>query len=549
MQINKGSNEILKFINDNKLKTNKRDTIEFRDHKFLLDILRDESKIIVVQKCVQAGVSFTFEIKTLFQGIKEALNILYILPSGKDARDFVVSKFDPVVENSKLRFKVNKTELGKTNVWSSALKKIGDSFFFFRGAQSEAGAQSIDGDIVVNDEFDFQPSKSRKMFQERLEGSSSKGVNYCIGYPILDGSGINEMFDSSDRKEWFITCPHCKKKQILTWPSNINRDDRTYVCSACGGVLSDEDRRNGVWVATNPNGTISGYHISKMMLVWVTADKLIKKFSEDPPKHFYNYTLGLPYKDGVSVINKKTFDGLKLSYTDHGKYKKNSYKVIGIDQGNRFHYAEGIVSPKGCVITNIKIIDTENDLFKAIEDFKPDKLVVDMSPNRWTALRIQERFGLDVVWLANIRLWPMNKITKSQIKHFELKRHLGIVNVERTESIQTMIDDMNSDKIHFLNDIPTLEDVYVHLRNMVPSNELRQGVVRKVFKRAGIGDDYGFAINLFSVGTKIVMPNPEDVARNIEDKLNEKNTPIGLEKAIEKMLSGYGESIIVIKPK
>jgi len=542
------NNEILKYIKDNKITTNKRETIEFRDHKFLLDILRDESKIIVVQKCVQAGVSFTFEIKTLYEGSKEPINVLYILPSIKDARDFVVSKFDPVVENSKIRFNVKKTELGKTNVWSSALKKIGDSYYFFRGAQSEAGAQSIDGDIVVNDEFDFQPAKSRKMFQERLEGSSSKGINYCIGYPILDGSGINEMYDQSDRKEWFITCPHCQKRQVLTWPSNINRETGTYVCAVCGGVLSDDDRRNGVWIATNPQGTTSGYHISKMMLVWVSAAKLIKKFSEDPPKHFYNYTLGLPYKDGVSIINKKTFDSLKVGYQDYAKYKNNSYKIVGIDQGNRFHYCEGIVSPKGCVITNIKIIDSEDDLFKAIENFKPDKLVVDMSPNRWTALRIQEKFGLDVVWLANIRLWAMNKLSKSKIKHFELKRQFGMVNVERTESIQEMIDAMNDDGIHFLNDIPTLEDVYIHLKNMVPSNELRQGITRKVFRRAG-SDDYGFAINLFYVGVKIMMPNPNDILRDLENKKALLNTPVGLEKAIDKMMSGYHESIIVIKPK
>ena len=542
------NNEILRYIKDNKLSTNKRETIEFRDHKFLLDILRDESKIIVVQKCVQAGVSFTFEIKTLFEGSKEPLNILYILPSIKDARDFVVSKFDPVVENSKIRNSVKKTELGKTNVWSSALKKIGDSYYFFRGAQSEAGAQSIDGDIVVNDEFDFQPVKSRKMFQERLEGSSSKGINYCIGYPILDGSGINEMYDQSDRKEWFVTCPHCQKRQVITWPSNIDRERGIYICSECGGELSDDDRRNGVWVVTNPNGKTSGYHISKMMLPWVSAAKLIKKFSEDPPKHFYNYTLGLPYKDGVSVINKKTFDDLKISYQEYTRYKQDSYKVIGIDQGNRFHYCEGIVSPRGCVITNIRIIDSEDDLFKAIENFKPHKIVIDMSPNRWTALRIQEKFGLDVVWLANIRLWAMNKLSKSKIKHFELKRQFGMVNVERTESIQTMIDDMNDDGIHFLNDIPTLEDVYVHLRNMVPSNELRQGITRKVFKRAG-SDDYGFAINLFYVGTKIIMPNPDDVLKELENKKLISNTPIGLEKAIDKMMQGYGNSIIVIKPK
>lgn len=547
-QKQKMNNDILRFINDHKIKTNKNDSIEFREHKFLLDILRDESKVIVVQKCVQAGVSFTFELKTLYAGIKEALNILYVLPSAKDARDFVVSKFDPVVEGSRIREYVKKTGLGKTNVWNTALKKIGNSFFFFRGAQSETGAQSIDGDIIVNDEYDFQPVKSRKMFQERLEGSKSKGINYCIGYPILESSGINEMFENSDKKEWFVTCPHCKKRQVLEWPLNIDRVNGKYICAECQGELSNEDRMNGVWIPTNPNGKISGYHISKMMLSWVTADKLVKKFSEDPPKHFYNYTLGLPYSGDSSEINKEAFDKAKVDYREFGKFKKDSYKIVGIDQGNRFHYCEGIVSPRGCVITNIRIIDEEADLFTAIEQYTPDKLVVDMSPNRWTALRIQEKFGTDKVWLANIRLWAMNKISKSHLRHFELKRSIGIVNVERTESIQEMINGIVRMDLLFLNDIPTLEDVYIHLKNMVPKIEMRQGTARKVYKRAGVGDDYGFAVNLFYVGAKIAMPDPDSFLENKKDSGDIKN--VGLEMAVRKMLGEYNDnSVVVIKRK
>jgi|GEM_PF-2184392 len=545
------NNEILQFIKENKLKTNKSDKIEFYEHRFLLDILRDNNKNIVVQKCVQAGVTFTVVLKILHLGNKENLSILYVLPSGKDARDFAVSKFDPVVEQSKLRDTVTKTELGKTNVWSSALKKIGGSYYFFRGAQSESGAQSIDGDIVVNDEYDFQPAASRKMFQERLEGSKSKGINYCIGYPISEANGIHDMFLASDRKEWFVTCKACGKRQVLTWPNNIDREKECYCCADCHAEISDEDRINGVWIPTNSNGNgASGYHISKMMLSWVTATALIKKFRTDPAKHFYNYTLGLPYSDSTSSINKKTFDSLKIRFTDYVRtYKKNSYKIIGIDQGNRFHYCEGVVSPKGCVITNIKIIDEESDLFKAIEEYNPDKVVMDMAPNRWTALRIQEKFGSDKVWLANIRTWQLSKLTKAKMKYYELKRSLGLVNIERNESVQHMIDALNDKDIVFLNDIVTLEDVYIHLRNMVPANEVRNGVVRKVFKKTGVGDDYGFAINMMYVASKLMIPNPEDFLAQLENKEQQKDIPKSLEKAIDRMLNGYCDPIIVIKPK
>ena len=251
----------------------------------------------------------------------------------KDARDFVVSKFDPVMENSNLKQMVRKTELSRTNVWSSALKKI-EIVISFRGAQSETSAQSIDADMVINDEYDFQPATSRKMFQERLEGSGSKGINYCIGYPIIKNGGIAEMFNESDAKEWFITCPHCKKRQILTWPNNIDIENKNYICSECKGVLSDNDRRNGIWIGTKrTNSGISGYHISKMMLPWVTAESLIKKFKNDAPKHFFNYSLGLEYESSNKTITKEEFEAVQISQLKVGRYKgEHSYRVIGIDQ-------------------------------------------------------------------------------------------------------------------------------------------------------------------------------------------------------------------------
>ena len=67
------------------------------------------------------------------------------------------------------------------------------------------------------------------------------------------------------------------------------------------------------------------------------------------------------------------------------------------------------------------MFDDEKDLKNAIRNFKPDKLVIDMSPNRWSAIQIQDEIGRDIVYLANIRLWALDKIAKSNIKYFELK--------------------------------------------------------------------------------------------------------------------------------
>jgi len=539
------NNDILKFIDKFELSTNKGANIEFDDHRFLLDILRDDSKVIVIQKATQVGVSFTVTIKSLYVGYGRKINIIYVLPTAGDARDFVVSKFDPIVENSKLLSTVKKTIIGKTTVWNAGLKKIGDSYYFFRGAQSDSKAQSIDGDMIVNDEFDFQPEETRKMFQERLEGSSSLGYNYCVGYPVLKGSGINEMFERSTQNEWYIKCPECGKEQMLNFPGSIDMKKQIYICDECGGEITDDARKKGRWIPKFPESKISGYHISKMIAPWIPASKILKSFKDDTPTHFYNYTLGLPHQDAKTTLTKRGFEKMIISPLNLGKYQKDSYKVVGIDQGNRFHYCEGLVSPSGSVITRVEIFNSEDELREALESCNPDKVVMDMSPNRWTTINLQKHFGKERFHLANIRLWNNEKILK--YGHFNLKRSEGMVDVERTESLEYMFESMIKREIKIKNGAGDLDEVYGNLKNMVPARESRRGVLRKVFQRAG-PDDYGFAINMFYVGCRMIMPESSKIIQKADNEPVEEINP-EIQKAINNIMGGNRNCSIIIRPK
>jgi len=228
-----------------------------------------------------------------------------------------------------------------------------------------------------------------------------------------------------------------------------------------------------------------------------------------------------------------------------GKYTKDSYRVVGIDQGNRFHYCEGLVSPRGSVITRVEIFNSEDDLRNALEAYNPDKVVMDMSPNRWTTINLQKHFTKEKFHLANIRLWNNEKILK--YGHFHLKRSEGMVDVERTESLEYMFESMINREIKIKHGAGDLDEVYGNLKNMVPARESRSGVLRKVFQRAG-PDDYGFAISMFYVGCRMIMPESSKIIQKPDNEIIEKISP-EIQKALNNIRGGEKKFSLIIKPK
>ncbi len=501
----KDQSQILNWIKEKGIKTNKGKDIEFNDHYFLLDYIQDNANRIVVQKPTQVGVSFTTILKVLYHGDGESLSVIYTLPTGPEARDFVVSKFDPIIERSAgLKKEVERVPFREKPVWSSVLKRIGQTYFFFRGSWVAWRAQSIDADILVVDELDFQKPEIRSMYEERLEGSASKDIIYWLGYPSIPGYGISDLYQKSDQREWQIKCPECQQWQTLVWPESVSIQKRTYVCKFCRKDLSDEDRKRGKWVALFPGRPIHGYAISKLMAPWIPAEKIIKSFQEDTPKHFHNYTLGLPYLEkgnelSDSILSKDTisqelYDSLKTEHV-----------LCGIDQGDQFNLVVGVGTSSGPIIIGAEILKSPQEVESRLDYYKPEMIVIDAMPDKHIAKLMQQKYGPQRFFLANLRNWGEGDTIRL---HFEVKRSLGIVNVERTESLDFMFEYIKDGTMKFKADTPFLNLLFTHLKSLVPDYEDRHGRVRKVWKNIG-KDDFAHALNYLLVGYQILFPERE----------------------------------------
>lgn len=92
---------------------------------------------VAVMKSAQCGISAAAVSLTLYAGDVWGASVLYVLPTGDDAKDFSDTRVRPAIEGSGyLRGRVSSTD-------NKGLKRIGDSFLYFRGSVSERKALSI----------------------------------------------------------------------------------------------------------------------------------------------------------------------------------------------------------------------------------------------------------------------------------------------------------------------------------------------------------------------------------------------------------------------
>ena len=142
---NNGYYSILVWLSKRGILNEKSEPLDFKDHMFLLDILTDWNKDIVVKACAQVGKSVTFTLKILFAIKYLRLNVIYTFPTDDDVREFVASKVNKIIQ-------ANQHEFGGMNTDSIERKEINDRFIFFKGTVSKTAAISNTVDLLVHDE-------------------------------------------------------------------------------------------------------------------------------------------------------------------------------------------------------------------------------------------------------------------------------------------------------------------------------------------------------------------------------------------------------------
>lgn len=293
----------LAWVTLNHFVTENQEPIEFKNHRFLIDIYADDHDDIVCKKSAQVGVSVAVILKSHHAAGFQGWNVIYALPTNNVVQDFVKPKVNPLIaSNPELRRIVSDD--------SVSLKRVGDRFIYFKGGYSEREAISISGDILVIDEYDRMPNMGVvNTFDSRLQASKSP-KRWRFSNPSQIGFGVDGLYQDSDQRHWFVT-HDCGYEYFIDWEPDgkchyVDRDKQIYACGKCGGKITDEQRRRGRWVAKYPSRHRHGYWISQMMAPWVSAARIIEQYEESNIEFFYNFVLGKAYTPSDLIVNRQT---------------------------------------------------------------------------------------------------------------------------------------------------------------------------------------------------------------------------------------------------
>lgn len=469
-----------KFVNEN------QETIEFSNHRFMIDFYADNSDDIVSRKSAQVGFSVAAILKSLHHAKYRSQNIIYVLPTRDVVDGFVVPKVNPLItSNAKIADMVGDD--------SKSLKKVGDRFIYFRGAFNDRQAINISGDVLVLDEYDRMPDMSVvNTFDSRLQAAKDP-KRWRFSNPSTVGFGVDGLYNESDQLHWFVRCSHCNHYRWMEWEQNddqahyINRDKGIYACGKCHKEIYDADRRNGEWIAKYPTRKRRGYWFSQMMAPWVTAKRIIEQYEESNIEFFHNFVLGKAYTPSDMVVDRQA---ILRACAPSNIERKNV--VIGVDQNvNNQIWVAG--TPEGIFAYG------KYDSWEEMERLKlmyNAIMVCDPNPYPTKPKQLADKYR--DVYLCYFRPQEGMNI---------IKRDGQKVTADRTRLLDMVANDIVEARLLFRQRPQELEDYIADWNNIYRTTvEQPDGRTKSDWlKKEGRNSDYSFATAYYRIGLSFII--------------------------------------------
>lgn len=348
---------IIAWIFNNKIKTERGIPIQFDTHAFMIDPYLDWTPKQGARKASQCGWSVMTNIKLFYSarfGIPQyglpAANVIYTLPSDSDVNTFVPSKTNLLIKNNPVIMSYMKTEDGnKADVDSIQRKKIGNSMVYFKGTRSKTAALMLSSDLNIHDESDRSEKSIIDEYSSRHANSLYKGT-WSFSNPSAPNMPADLMFLDSDQKYWFIKCERCGHWQYLDWfklseheftkslHCYVDDKNKAYVCGNCCLPITDENRKRGRWVKKYQDKTTSGYWVSHFMYSWMKCGDILETERTKPKAYFMNFVRGLPYVGSDVVVDAQTI--VQNIVLDKHEWVRGKV-AIGVDNGDIKTYVVG----------------------------------------------------------------------------------------------------------------------------------------------------------------------------------------------------------------
>jgi phage terminase large subunit GpA-like protein len=279
--------------------------------------------------------------------------MMYVMPTDGVVKRNSKIRFDPMVEASpNLRQKINPSRVrDKTN--SMLEKAFPGGVLIFCGANSPAPLRSVPIRLVVLDEVDAMPTdvggegNPIDLARARTRTFPQKKV-MIISTPTIEGASmIEQEYNSTDQRRYFVPCPECGLMQTLEFESLHWETiaDVRYECCGCGHLIEERAKpkmlKLGEWRSTKPenkNARRVGYHLSGLYspLGWLSWNEAVLQYENagadaEKLKVFYNTVLGETYKEKGDAPEWDSLYSRRENYPTYRPPSKVVFLTAGCD--------------------------------------------------------------------------------------------------------------------------------------------------------------------------------------------------------------------------
>ncbi len=455
--------------------------LSFKDRAFLIDILEDRSPFQAVLKAPQIGMTVLQLVKTFWWAYFEKKDIIYTLPTESDVQEMAGGKINRIIAQNQIFLDWTKDHD------TVSQKTVNENIIYYRGTFTQKAAMMVTSQINVHDEIDASKPEVITQYETRLQ-SQPGGMRWYFSHPSIIGAGIDQYWQKSDQKEWFIKCT-CGEWQFLEWPLSIDQQRKCYQCKFCHAEITDQQRRVGHWRRLVKDAEYSGYHISQLMCPWIPASKIIKDFKEKDPQYFYNFTLALPYADAKSKVTLETIKSLLTNINE-----RTGRVIMGVDTGLKIRW---VVGDKNGLFS-IGECESYEELQREMDKYKDCIVVMDKGGDIIGA----QEFAHTNAGRVFLCYFQHDKQSLDLVKWHENEDY-GLVSADRNRLIQLVVDEMANQRIPLYGNLEKWWDLWLHWQFMyriVEEDKMHNLVYVWECDKAAHRNDYALAMCYYRVG-------------------------------------------------
>lgn len=501
------------------------------DHLYLVDIYNCTSPQVRIKKSGQSGLS-EFAVSLALHACDERkLDVLYLMPTEGDMREFSQLRFEPAVQASPHLSRLLSAK-GKVHgrnarqIDNVHIKTIGTNNLVLRGAtvQNKSDKQkanrlkSVPADLVVLDEYDEMKEDVLPLAQMR-QGHSPIKEEWLISTPSYPGMGIDAEWEHTDQREWFVPCPHCGKKQRLTLTHIIIEQDdferplawhgmkegRAYAaCARCGKELNH--LAAGEWVAGKFGKEIVGFHITKLFSPHTPLLDIVKRrdtLDEAKRRQAINQDMGDAYEPRGGRIPLEMLRACLRPYA-RKPLSPGERAFMGVDVSpNGLHVIIRGPDPERPGELRLLLCEevaSHYDVGRFMRLYNVASCVMDAAPETTKNRELQADFRDGQVWLA---YFPWTDAGSKQPDPIVWDAQNGIVNLDRTRVIDGMYARFYDQENTLPADAEQIRGYFDHMRAPVRLTE-KDGRDRQVsvYREGSNPDHFALAETYCYVASK-----------------------------------------------